>query len=626
MLAAPDVQRRPAGQNRRRGEQPVLEHDPVEALRRWFGHAAFRGRQEEVVRRVVAGGDAVVLFPTGAGKSVCYQVPALCREGCAIVVSPLIALMRDQVEALRQAGVPAAALNSTLTGAEAAQVRRDLVEGRLKLLYVTPERLVSDAFLDLLERCRIALFAIDEAHCVSQWGHDFRPEYLQLALLATRFPGVPRMALTATADPQTREDLRRRLALEEAEVFVTSFDRPNIRYGIADRVKPRRQLLDVLARHRGSTGIVYCLSRRKVEEVAEFLNGEGIRALPYHAGMERADRDANQDAFRREEGLALVATIAFGMGVDQPSVRYVVHLDLPGSVEAYYQETGRAGRDGLPSEAWMIYGMSDIVRRRQMIDEGNAPEEVKRVERAKLSALLGICESPGCRRQALLAHFGEAHPGGCGNCDTCLSPVETFDGTEAAQKVLSAIYRTGQRYGAGHVVDVLRGNATEKVRRAGHDAVKTFGVGADLGEPAWQSVIRQLAASGAIVVDHVFGALTLGEPARAILKGETRVPLRRDRVFKAERVTQKAQRAAAAASALDGPAQRVFEELRVERMSIAKEQGVPPYVVFHDSTLRDMAMLRPRDRAELAAVQGVGESKLERYGARFLAAVARAVA
>jgi ATP-dependent DNA helicase RecQ len=603
-----------------------LVQDPVEALRRSFGHAAFRGRQEEVVRHVVAGGDAVVLFPTGAGKSICYQVPALCREGCAIVVSPLIALMRDQVEALRQAGVPAAALNSSLTGAEAGQVRRDLAEGRLKLLYVTPERLVTDGFLDLLERSRIALFAIDEAHCVSQWGHDFRPEYLQLALLATRFPGVPRMALTATADPQTREDLRRRLALDTAEVFITSFDRPNIRYEIFDRVKPKRQLLDTLARHRGSTGIVYCLSRRKVEDIAAFLNGEGIRALPYHAGMERADRDANQDAFRREEGLALVATIAFGMGVDQPSVRYVAHLDLPGSVEAYYQETGRAGRDGLPSEAWMMYGMSDIVRRRQMIDEGNAPDEVKRIERGKLSALLGICETPGCRRQALLAHFGEAHPGRCGNCDTCLAPVETFDGTEAAQKALSAIYRTGQRYGAAHVIDVLRGIGSEKVLRAGHDSVRTFGVGADLGEQAWQSVIRQLAACGAILVDHEsYGALVLGDPARAILKGESRVPLRRDRVFKAERVTQKAQRSAAAA-ALDAPAQRVFEELRVERMTIAKEQGVPPYVVFHDSTLRDMAMLRPRDRTELAAVQGVGESKLERYGARFLAAVARAVA
>ncbi|WP_460451521.1 DNA helicase RecQ [Alsobacter sp. SYSU BS001988] len=602
----------------------ALAEDPVDVLHRWFGHKAFRGRQEEVVRHVVGGGDAVVLFPTGAGKSMCYQVPALCREGVGVVVSPLIALMRDQVEALRQAGVAAAALNSTLTSAESYAVRQDYLSGKLKLLYVTPERLVSDAFLDFLGRGKIALIAIDEAHCVSQWGHDFRPEYMQLAVLAQRFPNVPRMALTATADPQTRDDLRRRLALEDAPVFATSFDRPNIRYEIVSKTNPRRQLLDFLSRRRGDAGIIYCLSRKKVEETAQYLNEHGFKALPYHAGMDRAVRDANQDAFLREEGLALVATIAFGMGVDSPSVRYVAHLDIPGSIEAYYQETGRAGRDGLPSDAWMTYGMSDLVRRAQMIEEGEAPAEVKRVERAKLSALLAVCETAGCRRQAILAHFGESHPGACGACDTCITPVETWDGSEAAQKALSAIYRTGERYGAAYVIDVLRGVASEKVTRAGHDAIKTFGVGADLDEKVWQSVIRQLAAIGAIVVDHdAYGALTLGDGARAILKGERRIEMRKDRVFKAERVSQKSVRAAAAA-ALDEPSQRVFEELRSERMRIAREQGVPPYVVFHDSTLRDMAMIRPRNRGELASVQGVGEAKLERYGAAFLAAVARA--
>ncbi|PSC03632.1 DNA helicase RecQ [Alsobacter soli] len=606
------------------GDSRVAE-GPVEVLQRWFGHKAFRGRQEEVVRHVVAGGDAVVLFPTGAGKSMCYQVPALCREGTGIVVSPLIALMRDQVEALKQAGVAAAALNSTLSAADAYEVRRDYLSGKLKLLYVTPERLVSEPFLDFLTRGHIALIAIDEAHCVSQWGHDFRPEYMQLSLLADRFPGVPRMALTATADPQTREDLRRRLRLEDAPVFATSFDRPNIRYAIVPKQNPRRQLLDFLSRHEGDSGIIYCLSRKKVEDIAEYLNAHGVRALPYHAGMDRAVRDANQDAFLREEGLALVATIAFGMGVDSPSVRYVAHLDLPGSVEAYYQETGRAGRDGLPSDAWMTYGMADVVQRGRMIDEGEAPAEVKRVERAKLSALLGICETAGCRRQAILAHFGESHPGGCGACDTCLEPVETWDGTEAAQKALSAIYRTGERYGAGYVIEVLRGVESEKIVRNGHHQIKTFGVGSDLDEKVWQSVIRQLAAHGAIVVDHdAYGALTLGETARAILKGERRVQMRKDRVFKAERISQKATRAAAAAT-LDDDAQRVFEALRAERMRIAREQGVPPYVVFHDATLRDMAMLRPRNRTELAAVQGVGEAKLDRYGAAFLDAVRRAV-
>ncbi|MHB2169782.1 DNA helicase RecQ [Alsobacter sp. R-9] len=598
--------------------------DPLHVLTAVFGHRAFRGRQEDVVRHVAAGGDAAVYFPTGAGKSVCYQVPALCRPGTAIVVSPLIALMRDQVEALRQAGVAAAALHSGLTGQEAFSIRMDVREGRVKLLYVTPERLVSEGFLDLLSTVPLALFAIDEAHCVSQWGHDFRPEYMGLAVLGKRFPGVPRVALTATADPQTRADLLVRLGMEGAAVFTTSADRPNIRYAIAPRDHPRRQLRDLLARHRGQSGIVYCLSRRKVDDTAAWLAEEGWRALPYHAGLDRAVRDANQDAFVREDGVVLVATIAFGMGIDKPDVRFVAHLDLPSSIEAYYQETGRAGRDGLPSEAWMAYGLGDVVQRRRMIDERDAPDDVKRVERAKLNALLGLCETPGCRRQALLAYFGETHPGRCGRCDTCETPVETWDGTVAAQKVLSAMVRTGQRYGAGHVIDVLRGVESEKVTRAGHDKLPTFGVGRDIDERGWQSVIRQLVAAGLVLVDHdEHGALVAGEDARSVLRGDRPVALRRDPVFRAEKA--RSARRAEPAGGGDAGEDALFERLRAERLRIAREQGVPPYVVFHDSTLREMARLRPLDLDALAGVPGVGEAKLRRYGDAFLEAIGRAI-
>ena len=599
--------------------------DPLEVLASVFGHRAFRGKQEEVVRHVVAGGDAVVLFPTGAGKSICYQVPALCRPGTAIVVSPLIALMRDQVEALRQAGVRATALNSTLSGDEAFRVRLDLREGLLDLLYVTPERLLSEGFLDLLSQVKIALFAIDEAHCVSQWGHDFRPEYMALSVLRERFPGVPRIALTATADLQTRADLLVRLEMEDAAVYTTSADRPNIRYAIVQKDNPRKQLLAFLRRHQGSSGIVYCLSRRKVEETATFLEDNGIRALPYHAGLDRAVRDANQDAFLKEEGLVLVATIAFGMGIDKPDVRFVAHLDLPSSVEAYYQETGRAGRDGLPSEAWMAYGLSDMALRGRMIDEREAPDDVKRIERAKLGALLGVCETAGCRRQALLAYFGERHPGQCGNCDTCEAPVDTWDGTVAAQKILSAMVRTGQRYGAGHVIDVLRGETTEKVTRAGHDRLPTFGVGKDIEPRVWQSAIRQLVAAGIVRVDHdEHGALVATEEARAVLKGDHPIRFRRDRVFKATEGRGRGGSSAPVAD-LSADEQALFEALRAERLKLAREQGVPPYVVFHDTTLREMARLRPMDLDTLGRVPGVGEAKLRRYGDAMLEVIYRGV-
>ncbi len=586
-----------------------------ETLARVFGHDAFRGPQEAIVLHVAGGGDALVLMPTGGGKSLCYQIPALLREGCAVVVSPLIALMADQVAALAQLGVRAAYLNSTLEAREAARIERAFAAGELDLLYVAPERLLTPRCLDLVDRAQVALFAIDEAHCVSQWGHDFRPEYLGLSVLHERWPGVPRIALTATADPLTRQEIAGRLALHDARVFVSSFDRPNIRYTIVDKDDGRAQLLAfVREQHEGEAGIVYCLSRRKVDETAAWLAGKGVDAVPYHAGMEAADRAANQTRFQREDGVVVVATIAFGMGIDKPDVRFVAHLDLPKSIEGYYQETGRAGRDGLPADAWMAYGLADVVQQRRLIEQSDADDAFKRVSSAKLDALLGLAETAGCRRVRLLDYFGEAS-GPCGNCDNCLSPPETFDATDPARKALSAIYRTGQRFGAAHVIDVLRGRGGDKVGRWGHDRLSVFGIGADLDEAAWRSVFRQLVAQGLVRVDHeAHGALRLAEASRAVLRGDATVSMRRT-VARAP----KPQKLRGEAAALEAGDRGLFEALKAWRLVEAKVQGVPAYVILHDRTLAAIAQARPASLPELARIGGIGAAKLDRYCAAIVA-------
>jgi len=589
-------------------------------LRHVFGYDSFRGEQAQVVAHVADGGDALVLMPTGGGKSLCYQLPALLREGTAIVVSPLIALMQDQVEALRQLGVRAAFLNSSQDAAESAATERQLLDGGLDLLYVAPERLLTPRFLSLLERARVALFAIDEAHCVSQWGHDFRPEYRQLTTLHERWPQVPRIALTATADAPTRREIVERLALEKARQFVSSFDRPNIRYAVAQKHDSRRQLLDFLDGHAGESGIIYCLSRRKVEATAAALAERGIDALPYHAGLDASVRAANQRRFLREEGIVMVATIAFGMGIDKPDVRFVAHMDLPKSLEGYYQETGRAGRDGEPAEAWLAYGLGDAVLLQRMIETSEAGEDRKQLERRKLDALVGYCESTGCRRQTLLAYFGEHYPAACGHCDNCLQPPQSWDGTIAAQKALSCVYRSGQRFGAAHVIDILRGADTAKIRQHGHASLSTYGIGNDLDSKQWRSVFRQLVAAGLLEVDvEGHGALRLTNGSSDVLKGRRTLSLRTE----ARAGTRRRERGAGLpAAALPPEAAGRFEALRQWRSEAARAQGVPAYVIFHDSTLREIAQQQPTDLDALAAISGVGAGKLERYGAAVLDAVA----
>ncbi len=596
----------------------------AEILARVFGYESFRGDQQAIVDHVIQGGDALVLMPTGGGKSLCYQVPSLVRPGTGVVISPLIALMQDQVDALTELGVRAAFLNSTQDWQDTRDVERAFVAGELDLLYVAPERLLTERCQQLLSRGRIALFAIDEAHCVSQWGHDFRPEYLGLSMLHEQWPNVPRIALTATATDVTRVEIAERLALNDARHYVASFDRPNIRYHIVEKQDVRRQLLQLLRQeHAGDAGIVYCLSRNKVEDTAEFLCAQGIDALPYHAGLGAAVRAQNQSRFLREDGVVMVATIAFGMGIDKPDVRFVAHIDLPKSVEGYYQETGRAGRDGLPATAWLAYGLQDVVQQRRMIDESAGDDAFRRRLGAALDAMLGLCETVSCRRQRLLQYFGQSITP-CGNCDNCLTPPESWDGTVAAQKMLSAIYRLmkerGQRYGAGHLIDILRGKETPRVLEHGHGTLTVYGIGQDLSEQAWRSVLRQLLAQGLLMVDQEgYGTLALTDLSRAVLKGERTLMLRREADKPVKTTTPRSK---SLQPDLPRAAQTVFEALRTWRAGIARSHGVPAYVIFHDATLREIALAMPDTLEDLGFVSGVGIKKLESYGESILQCIA----
>ena len=581
-----------------------------------FGYDSFRGRQGDIIERVASGGDALVLMPTGGGKSLCFQVPALLRDGLAVVVSPLIALMDDQVATLEELGVAAAALNSTLSAEQQRDLASRIKRGEVKMLYLAPERLVQPRMMAFLQSLDIALFAIDEAHCVSQWGHDFRPEYLQLGQLAEVFPNVPRIALTATADKRTREEIVTRLHLQNAERFLSSFDRPNIFYRIVPKEQPRKQLLAFLSERRSDAGIVYCLSRKKVDEVAQFLCAQGFPALPYHAGLPSDTRAANQKRFLNEEGLIMVATIAFGMGIDKSNVRFVAHLDLPKSREAYYQETGRAGRDGLPADAWMAYGLQDVVMLKQMLQNSEGDERHKRLEHHKLDAMLSLCEETRCRRQTLLAYFDEEMPQPCGHCDNCVDGVQTWDATEPARQALSAIYRTGQRYGTGHLIDVLLGRENEKTRSMGHQHLSVFGVGKDRSEGEWRTLFRQLVARGLADIDiEGYGGLRLSDSCRPLLRGEVTLELRRE--LKPQ-TSVKSSSASPASQLVRGEEREQWEALRALRRKLAEEHGVPPYVIFPDSTLLEMLRSQPTSMGEMARVSGVGARKLERYGEAFL--------
>ncbi len=596
---------------------PLSMQRAREILQQIYGYGEFRHNQAAVIQALIEGRDALTLMPTGGGKSLCYQIPALVRPGTGIVVSPLIALMQDQVDALRQLGIRAAFLNSTLDQESCRTIERQLLAGELELLYVAPERLLTERLLQLLVQSEIALFAIDEAHCVSQWGHDFRPEYQRLSILHERFPLVPRIALTATADLRTRQEIIEQLGLQQADQFINSFDRPNIRYHISDQGNARDQLWRFLQQeHPDDAGIVYCLSRRRVEEIAQWLTDQGRTALPYHAGLPTETRQRHQQRFLREEGLIIVATIAFGMGIDKPDVRFVAHLNLPKSIEAYYQETGRAGRDGEPANAWMSFGLQDVISLRQFVEAADAETRFKRIAHHKLEAMLGLCDLTSCRRQALLAYFGETLERPCGNCDNCLDPPATWDATEPARMALSCVYRTGQRFGVNYLIDVLKGKQDERIQRNRHDQQSTFGIGEALSGPAWRSLFRQLVSLGFLDIDSEgHGALRLSDRCRPLLRGEESLHLRLQ--AKPEKKAKKRREH----SDLDSADQPLFEALRTLRLELSREQGVPPYVIFHDRTLREMAQCRPGSLQQMSLISGVGEAKLARYGERFLALI-----
>ena len=597
----------------------------LEILNSLYGYDSFRGHQADIIEHVTEGNNALVLMPTGGGKSLCYQIPSLLRDGVGIIISPLIALMQDQVGAMQQLGVKAAFLNSSLSRSEQNEIEQQLMAGQLDLLYIAPERLIQPYVLDMLGRCRLALFAIDEAHCVSQWGHDFRSDYLSLSILAERFSAIPRIALTATADIRTRKEIIERLSLEGAKAYISGFDRPNIRYAIANKTTPKKQLLAFLQHRKSEAGIVYCLSRKKVEDTAEWLSQQGYNALPYHAGLPSQLRQTHQNRFLREDGVIIVATIAFGMGIDKPDVRFVAHLDLPKSIEAYYQETGRAGRDGQPADAWMVYGLQDVVRLQQMAQGSDGSEQFKRAERHKLDAMLGLCEVTSCRRKVLLRYFADDAPNQCGNCDNCQMPPETWDATEAAQKVLSCVYRTGQRFGLVHVMDVLQGKENEKVLQHGHQQLSTFGIGSDTHEAQWRSVIRQLVVRGFLRVDlEGYSALQLTDLCRPVLKGEQELHLRKEEVKAPSLKGSKAGGKKSAGKVQIAPEdQELWEELRECRKYLSEEHNVPPYVIFHDATLKEMLDVMPMSGSELLTLTGVGDSKLEKYGADFIEIICR---